>query len=203
METGGIIGAVRSSRKSFVAPTDNAGIIGARAGCSVRGRPESRGLHFSTPSVIAALVTVFAATSWGCKPGDTATAEGFASVDLVGPTESAKPDGHNDALISLHVDAGGTISAILVHNVDGQFAAWDTAPGNSVWLVGVADKREPGVLLNKADGSIVIKADRAHDLLLYIADNGAVRDDKTQLVVSVVYTNGMKKDVPVKRPARS
>jgi hypothetical protein len=151
------------------------------------------------------LVLVFAvalAASSGCKQGSQpeaakASLDGFASVDLVGGSESIAPDGQMDASISVRVDSGGTLTAIQVSNVDGQAAVWDTIPGNSVWVIGVADKEDPQKLLNGADGSIEIKVDKPREYLLYFSDNGAVRDGKTDFAVTLTFKDGNKKEIPV------
>lgn len=151
------------------------------------------------------LILVFAVAlgaSSGCEQSSQteagkASLDGFASVDLVGGSESIAPDGQMDARISVRVDSGGTLTAIRVSNVNGQAAIWDTIPGNSIWVLGVADKEDPQKLLNGADGSVEIKVDRQREFLLYFADNGAVHDGKTDFAVTLTYANGTKKEIPV------
>ena len=148
----------------------------------------------------ALIVTVLLSTASGCsQSGGKAVLEGFSSVDLVGGGESIAPDGQNDALISLRLSPGGTVTTLTVHNVDGHPAVWDTIPGNSLWVLGVADKEKPKGLLNKPDGSVEIKADKLKEMLLYFADNGAVRDGKTRLSVTVAYADGTKKEIAAER----
>ena len=144
-----------------------------------------------------ALVVLLGAVGACSRSEDTAVLEGLSSVDLVGGGESVAPDGRKDALISLRLSPGGTVTALTVHNVDGQKARWDTTPGNSFWVLGVADKDKPGELLNKADGSIEVRLDRPEELLLYLCDNGAVHDGKTRFSVTVVRSDGRQEEVAV------
>ena len=133
----------------------------------------------------------------GSQSGENAFLDGFSSVDLVSGNRSMKPDGQKDAAISLRVAAGGTITTLTVHNVDGQVSTWDTTPGSAAWALGVADKDKPEVLLNRSDGSVAIKVDQPKDLVLYFADNGAIRDGKTRFAVTVAYADGTTKEVSV------
>jgi hypothetical protein len=153
-----------------------------------------------TAALAALIVTVLFSAASGCsQSGDKAVLEGFSSVDLVGGGKSIAPDGQNDALISLRLSPGGTVTTLTVHNVDGQPAVWDTNPGNALWVLGVADKEKPKELLNKPDGSVEIKTDKLKEMLLYFADNGAVRDGKTRLSVTVAYADGTKREIAVVR----
>jgi hypothetical protein len=148
----------------------------------------------------ALIVAVLLSAASGCsQSADKAVLEGFSSVDLVGGGKSIAPDGQNDALISLRLSPGGTVMTLTVHNVDGQPALWDTNPGNAHWVLGVADKEKPKELLNKPDSSVEIKLDKAKEMLLYFADNGAVRDGKTRFSVTVAYANGTKNEIAVER----
>lgn len=108
-----------------------------------------------------------------------------------------KPDGQKDVAISLRVAAGGTITTLTVHNVDGQVSTWNTNPGSTAWALGVADKDKPQALLNRSDGSVAINVDQPKDLVLYFADNGAIRDGKTRFAVTVAYAGGTTKEVSV------
>jgi len=148
---------------------------------------------------VSLVLTMLLVASTGCGQGSqyTALLEGFSSVDLVGGSKSITPDGQKDAAISLRVGAGGTITALTVHNVDGQLSLWDTIPSNSTWALAVADKDKPEVLLNKPDGSVEVKVDKPKDFALYFADNGAVRDGKTSFAVTIAYADGTKKEVAV------
>ena len=158
-------------------------------------RVTSNGSH--TAVLVLALLL---STAGGCsQSGDKAVLEGISSVDLVGGGKSVGPDGQNDALISLRLGPGGTITTLTVHNVDGQNSAWHTIPGNALWVVGVADKEKPKELLNKPDGSVEIKTDKPKEILLYFADNGAVRDGKTRLSVTIAYADGTKREIAVER----
>ena len=149
-------------------------------------------------SIAALIVAVLLSTASGCSQSqDKAVLGGFSSVDLVGGEETIASDGRTDALVSLPLSPGGTVTTLTVHNVDGQPAKWDTIPGNSLWVFGVADKEKPKELLNKPDGSVEIKADRLKEMLLYFADNGAVRDGKTRLSVTVAYADGRTKEIAV------
>lgn len=131
------------------------------------------------------------------QSGDNAFLDGFSSVDLVRGDMSFKPDGQKDAAISLRVATRGTITTLTVHNVDGPMSTWNTTPGSGAWALGVADKDKPQVLLNGSDGSVAIKVDQPRDLVLYVADNGAIRDGKTRFAVTVAYEGGTTKEVAV------
>jgi hypothetical protein len=148
----------------------------------------------------ALIVIVLLSTASGCSQSEgKPVLEGFSSVDLVAGGKSIAPDGQNDALISFRLSPGGTVTFLTVHNLDGQPAVWDTIPDNSLWVLGVADKEKPKELLNKPDGSVELKADKVKEMLLYFADNGAVRDGKTRLSVTVSYANGTKNEIAVEQ----
>lgn len=155
-----------------------------------------------SPFVLLILAVVLTAGS-GCNQGpqskDKAFLEGISSVDLVGRSKSITPDGQNDGLISLRIDSGGTITAMEVHNVNGQFSLWSTMSGSGGWALGVADKENPQALLNRSDGSVEIKVDKPREFLLYVADNGAVSDGKTGFAVIVTYADGTTKKIAVER----
>lgn len=155
-------------------------------------------------SILVLVFAVALGASSGCQQGSQpeaakASLDGYASVDLVGGSESIASDGQMDVQISVRVNAGGTLKAIQVSNVNGQGSVWDTIPGNSIWVLAVADKENPQKLLNGADGSVEIKVDRQREFLLYFADNGAVRDGRTDFAVTLTYADGAKKEIPVKR----
>jgi hypothetical protein len=137
------------------------------------------------------LVAVCALVAASCQPRsqslETAIYGGTSSVDYVGRSEAISPDGENDGVVSVHLNAGGTITAITLHNVDGQPAAWDTIPDNLLWALAVADKKTSRVLLNRPGRGVEIKVDKPIDLLLYFTDNGALRGGKTRFEVTITY----------------
>lgn len=131
------------------------------------------------------------------RPTGEAQLKGFASVDLVAGGEAIASDGNHDALVELRLEPGAAVTALTLHNVDGQRATWDTLPGNGFWVLGVAAEASPEVLLNEPDGSVRFEPDGRTKVRLYVADNGAVRGRETGLSVTVGRADGSLEEIGV------
>lgn len=149
--------------------------------------------------------------SAGGAPGEAAPAYGavFASdaepVDLVGPGEGPGGDGTPDARLAVSLrEAGITVVAMALRNVDGVFSVWDTVPGNGMWLLGVGIVEGQGpearvVSRQGPDGSLLpltLGSDEV-ELRLCVHDNGAVAAGATRFELVLTLADGSTRVVPV------
>ena len=107
--------------------------------------------------------------------------------DLTGGNERLRGDGNADSSARIVVQGSNTISAIALKSVKGEAAEWDTIPSNGLWLLGVT---QAGKVLNSQDGSVEIPVKDKITLDLWMTDNGAIRNGKSQFEVTVSFTDG-------------
>lgn len=152
--------------------------------------------HLSRKTRCILLLSVVLMGIEGCskipdsKPVESSSAVNLSTIDLVGRSETAGPDGKGDASVVIPIPAGGTVTGVTVATVSGQPAIWNTTPADLVWMVGVAAKETPQVLLNKPDGTINIAMDAPKDFVLYFADNGSVAAGNSKFEVTLAYADG-------------
>ena len=110
-----------------------------------------------------------------------------------------KPDG----LFVLSVQAQDKeITAIEIRNTDGVESIWDTVPGSNHGAIGVATVEDPVRLLNRKDGTVVIKVKDRANLNLYVADNGSIEGAKSNYKISVTFSDGGVSWAPVQKTAQ-
>jgi hypothetical protein len=144
----------------------------------------------------------FSDTEWDTlneilEPKANASLVGFWSTDFLSLSESAGADGSKDAVFRLTIHTLGRIESIEIGNINGMHSVWDTIPKNGTVLLGVADIKKPNFLLNKQDGSIDIGIHHEQSFLLYVADNGSIKEKKTCYQITVTYSDGRVLIVPV------
>lgn len=109
------------------------------------------------------------------------------SRDLTGKNENLKGDGTADASARIVLQGAGTVRAISVKSIKGDAAEWDTIPGNGRWLVAVTHS---GKVLNNPDGSLGIEIQGKVTLDLWMTDNGAIKNGRSQFEVTVTFDDG-------------
>ena len=124
--------------------------------------------------------------------------KGFGPYDLVNLSEAAGKDGIMDFMLNMHIHGYGEISSIELQNTGGVFGKWDTIPGNGHVLIGVAEKNNPQLLINKPDGSIRAEIKGDKDFILYVADNTGFAGGQTEYRAILSFADGRKETVPVK-----
>lgn len=123
---------------------------------------------------------------------------GEEAFDFVGPLETIGPDGKADAVVWLRIGTSCGIRAVEVRC--GASGVWTTVPHTGAWALGVADKTEPTVLLNRSDGSVSIEVNDRRELLLYLCDNGVLgREEGLDSVVVAVLGDGSRRFFPIMR----
>lgn len=178
-----------------------------------QGAPTTPALGAVAPSasVVAPPDPPAVPPSAGGAPGEAApvSVAVFASdaelVDLVGPGEGPGGDGTPDARLVVTLrEAGITVVAMALRNVDGVFAVWDTVPGNGMWLLGVGAVEGRGpearvVSRQGPDGSLLPLAlgSDAVELQLCVHDNGAVAGGATLFELVLTLADGSTRVVPV------
>ncbi len=112
---------------------------------------------------------------------------GFA--DHVGRGERPGADGSVDARFKMSIKAPDrVITAISIRSATGQNSAWDTLPGNGIWLVAVTQKRK---LANRKDGSIEYTLPQGTAKFdLWVQDNNSIAGGKTSYVIKVEFAQG-------------
>jgi hypothetical protein len=135
------------------------------------------------------------------KPSEPETRAWLVNIkgsgDYVGRGEALKGDGSPDVHIRLSIFAPGkTISSFSLMSTSGQAAAWDTLPGNDIWLMAVKRGNE---LLNKPDGSVSIAMQAQGDLFdLWLQDNNAFAGGKTGFTLTVAFVDGDSLSLPLR-----
>jgi hypothetical protein len=117
--------------------------------------------------------------------------------DYVGRSTSYKNNGKADAVFRASINAPGqVITGIVVENVNGQRAVWDTYTHNSFWLgVAVIDGRA----INDRDGTVNYRLGQAQAQLEYFCeDNGSVRGRRTDFNMTISFASGDKLMLPFK-----
>ncbi len=133
----------------------------------------------------------------------SAVLKGISNYDAVGPGKIIASDNKPDGLFVLTIQAHDKeITAIEIKNTDGISSVWDTVPSTSNGAIGVASVQDPVRLLNKRDGSVLIKIKDSIDLNLYVADNGSIEGGKTNYRISVTFSDGGVSWAPVQRTAQ-
>ncbi len=100
---------------------------------------------------------------------------GVGKTDLVGKT-SAHPDDSPDAVFSVTLKprpAGAAISAIEIRALAGARGLWSSAKTRGAAFIGVANAKEPSLLLNPTGGPLNLRHDEEQNLILYVTDDGA------------------------------
>jgi hypothetical protein len=118
---------------------------------------------------------------------------GYVDTDAVGPYSGMRPDGKADAVFLLDIEASpkNVIRGIEIQSLDGISKRWGTGgttPGN--WGMGVAYKRTPKALINRADGSIRLPIQDRTQLYLYVADPGNLAKSNQPLRMIVHFADG-------------
>jgi hypothetical protein len=87
-------------------------------------------------------------------PGVTLVWNGKAQ-DRVGPTEGqGTPDGYLDGTLTATVTGGArTVTRVVLVATNGGWGQWDTIPGNSQWVLGVA-ATQTAALFNGPTGAV-------------------------------------------------
>ena len=113
----------------------------------------------------------------------SAVLKGISNYDAVGPGKTLAGDDKPDGLFVLSIQAQDKeITAIEIRNTDGVQSIWDTVPGSNHGAIGVATVEDPVRLLNRKDGSVVIKIKDRADLNLYVADNGTIEGGQNAII---------------------
>lgn len=122
---------------------------------------------------------------------------GFA--DLAGRHGDLRGDGSPDSRFKLVLTAPGrTLTGLAITSTGGQPAAWNTTPGDPVWLLVVASKGKP---LNRADGSVALELGQGpqkYDLL--VQDNNSIAGGKTAYELTATFADGDRRTFPVADP---
>lgn len=121
----------------------------------------------------------------------TASLKGISNYDAVGDSKTIGGDDKADGLFSLVLETKDRIiTGIQIKNVDGQTAAWDTVAGSDNTPIGVALTSDPARLINSRDGAINLHVKERAELNLYVADNGAIADGKTNFRIALTFDDG-------------
>lgn len=125
---------------------------------------------------------------------------GQGNRDFTGQNEKKAGNGKPDLQAELTVETPGTVVAVAVQSLSGKKGEWDTVPGNSKWLLAVADKN--GSLLNRADGSISIPISGKTSFSLWFEDNGEFSGRNLKAIVVLTYDDGrvLSRELETSRP---
>jgi len=89
--------------------------------------------------------------------------------DVLGPGESAVPDGKPDAVFTVNISGAGAISGFTIQSEDGK-SAWDTTAGNRI----------PGIRVQDASGRVIVESNGTMTMTVFILATGiklTVHDD--------------------------
>ncbi len=121
----------------------------------------------------------------------SASLKGISNYDAMGESRTIGGDDKADALFNLILEARDReITGLQIRNTDGQSSAWDTIPGSENGAIGVALTSDPTRLLNSRDGAVRIPVKDRVELNLYVADNGAIAQGKTNYRIAVTFDDG-------------
>ncbi len=121
----------------------------------------------------------------------TAELKGISNYDAVGTSKTITGDDKADGLFNLVIETPNrVVTGIQIKNIDGQTASWDTVPGSPAPPIGVAMTSDPVKLINSRDGSVNVPVKDRVELNLYVADNGAIAEGKTNFRLALTFDDG-------------
>ena len=112
---------------------------------------------------------------------------GTATRDLTRADEQLQGDGVPDVSATISIQGKGMLTGLVVRNIDGERAVWDTIPANRANLVAVTQGNR---ILNKTDGTIEIPLDGKYAFDLLLTDTGAIARGKTRFEAVLVFSDG-------------
>lgn len=124
---------------------------------------------------------------------------GFEYGDILGPGESAQPDGNPDAVFTISIAGiGGAIANLELRSEDGK-SVWDTKAGNNIPGINVKDGN--GNVLTASSGSMPITPFLlATGFVLTVHDDGSIAKGGN-FSVKAVFVDGSETTASVAVPA--
>lgn len=127
------------------------------------------------------------------------TFAGFEYGDILGPGESAQPDGSPDAVFTISITGiGGAIANLELRSEDAK-SVWDTRPGNNI----------PGINVKDANGNVLAASSGSMPITPFLLGTGfvlTVHDDGSiakggKFNVKVIFVDGSETTASVAVPA--
>ncbi len=127
------------------------------------------------------------------------TFHGIGPDDVLGPGESAAPDGKADAKFSLELSgAGGALSGLHLQSENGR-SSWDTTPGNNI----------PGIRVQDSNGNVIAESNEGIPLTPFLLGMNlslAVHDDGSvarggKFIVTARFVDGSESRSTISVPA--
>jgi len=124
---------------------------------------------------------------------------GFEYGDILGPGESAQPDGNPDAVFTISIAGiGGAIANLELRSEDGK-SVWDTKAGNNIPGINVKDGN--GNVLTASSGSMPITPFLlATGFVLTVHDDGSIAKGGN-FTVKTIFVDGSETTASVAVPA--